>query len=86
MTEMESKSSTGAAVRCEVLLVPPGLRVSLGRVSALAFRRTHAASEGAAELNPPPKPPLARGDVGYPKGSVPSKTPQLALLQNMVFY
>ena len=51
MMETESKNSTGAAVRCEVLPVPPGLRVSLGRVSALAFRRTHAASEAGTPLN-----------------------------------
>ena len=62
MTQTESKSSTGAVVRCEVLPVPPGLRVSLRRVSTLAFRRTHAASEDAAQLNPPPKPhAFARG-------------------------
>ena len=65
MTQTESKSSTGAVVRCEVLPVPPGLRVSLRRVSTLAFRRTHAASEDAAQLNPPPKPhAFARGRRG----------------------
>ena len=64
MTQTESKSSTGAVVRCEVV-VPPGLRVSLRRVSTLAFRRTHAASEDAAQLNPPPKPhAFARGRRG----------------------
>ena len=66
MTQTESKSSIGAVVRCEVLPVPPGLRVSLRRVSTLAFRRTHAASEDAAQLNPPPKPhAFARGRRRY---------------------
>ena len=71
MTQTESKSSIGAVVRCEVLPVPPGLRVSLRRVSTLAFRRTHAASEDAAQLNPPPKPhAFARGRRRYEtKGS-----------------
>ena len=71
MTQTESKSSTGAVVRCEVLPVPSGLRVSLRRVSTLAFRRTHAASEDAAQLNPPPKPhAFARGRPRYEtKGS-----------------
>ena len=70
MTQTESKSSIGAVVRCEVLPVPPGLRVSLRRVSTLAFRRTHAASEDAAQLNPPPKPhAFARGRRDATKGS-----------------
>ena len=66
MPQTESKSSTGAVVRCEVLPVPPALRVSLRRVSTLAFRRTHAASEDAAQHNPPPKPhAFARGRRRY---------------------
>lgn len=71
MPQTESKSSTGAVVRCEVLPVPPALRVSLRRVSTLAFRRTHAASEDAAQHNPPPKPhAFARGRPRYEtKGS-----------------
>jgi hypothetical protein len=48
MSEMASKSSTGAAARWEVL--PPQGDSQSGRVSALAFRRTRATSRDGKPL------------------------------------